>query len=149
MILALHASDRGSHPSFAILFYSLLLLFSVCFCCFYFDLFSVLALTASIIRQFLHLGIKAQKAVDILYCVQKFSLFLCSHSTCLHIRAIFDHTNEVFMQQNMFTGYIIHFSKFSFHNALNCLIYRTQKRTAEMSIAIKACTICMLGNYTV
>ena len=130
--------------------------FIVCCCCFLFAFvvfilifFSFLALTASTIRQFLHLGIKAQKAVDILYCVQKFSLFLCSHSTCLHIRAIFDHTNEVFMQQNMFTGYIIHFSKFSFQNALNCKIYRTQKRTAEMSIAIKACTICMLGNHTV
>ena len=92
--------------------------FIFCCCCFLFTFvvfiliffFSFLSLTASTIHQFLHLGIKSQKAVDILYCVQKFSLFLCSHSTCLHIRAIFDHTNEVFMQQNMFTGYILHFS---------------------------------------
>ena len=107
IILAFHASDRGSNPNFAMLFYILLLMFSVCFCCFYFDLFFFfLSLTASTIRQFLHLGIKLQKALDILYCVQKFSLFLCPHSSCLYKRAIFDPKNEVFMQQNMFTGYI-------------------------------------------
>ena len=39
MILAFYAIDRSSNPSFAILFYILLLMFSVCFCCFYFDLF--------------------------------------------------------------------------------------------------------------
>ena len=111
MVLAFHASDRGSNPSFAILIYILLLLllllFSVCFCCFYFDLFFfVFSLTASTIRQFLHLGIKSQREVDILYCVQKFILFLCSHSSFLHNRAIFDPTTEVFMQQNMFTGWV-------------------------------------------
>ena len=53
----------------------LFLLFSVCFCCFHFDLlFLFLSLIASTICQLLHLGIKSQKAVDILYCVQKFSL---------------------------------------------------------------------------
>ena len=80
--------------------------FSVCFFFFFFFLtfFPFLSLTASTIRQFLHLGIKSQEAEDILYCVQNFSLFLCSHSICLHIRAIFDHTNEGFMQQNMFIG---------------------------------------------
>ena len=31
-----------------------------------------------------------------LSCVQKSSLFLCSHSTCLHNRAMFDPKNEVF-----------------------------------------------------
>ena len=62
-----------------------LLLFSVCVCCFYFDLFFFfLSLTVLTIRQLLLLGIKSHKAVDILYCVQKFSLFLCSHSPCLH-----------------------------------------------------------------
>ena len=67
------------------IFFFLLLLFSVCVCCFYFDLFFLfLSLTVSTIRQLLHLGIKSHKAVDILYCVQKFSLFLCSHSPCLH-----------------------------------------------------------------
>ena len=65
-----------------ILFF-LLLLFSVCFCCLYLDLFSFLSLTASTIRQLLHIGVKSQKAVDILYCEQKFSLFLCSHPSCL------------------------------------------------------------------
>ena len=115
MIHAFHASDRGSNPSFAIIF-SILLLFSVCFCCFYFNIFSFLSLTASAIRQFLHLGIKSQKAVDILYCVQKFSLFLCSHSTCLLIQAIFDHTNEVFnaakhVYREYITFLIICFSK--------------------------------------
>ena len=41
-------------------------------------------LTVSTIRQLLHLGIKSHKVEVILYCVQKFSLFLCSHSPCLH-----------------------------------------------------------------
>ena len=40
MIFALHASDRGSNPSLAIILFFLLLLFSVCVCCFYFDIFS-------------------------------------------------------------------------------------------------------------
>ena len=66
------------------IFFFLLLLFYVCVCCFYFDRFSFLSLTVSTIRQLLHLGIKSHKVVDILYCVQKFSLFLCSHSSCLH-----------------------------------------------------------------
>ena len=112
MILAFHASDLGSIPSFTIQFYILLLLFSVCFCCFYFDLF--LSITASTIRQFLHLGIKSQKALDICNnCVQKVSLFLCSHSSCLHKQVIFDPKNEVFTQQNMLTGYIFHIICFS------------------------------------
>ena len=62
---------------------------------------SVLSLTAMTISQLLHLGIKSQKAVDSLYCVQKFNIFLCPHSSCLHNRAIVYPTNEVFMQQNM------------------------------------------------
>ena len=86
-----------------------ILFFVVVFCLLFvvFDLFSVLSLTASTIRQLLHLGIKSQKAVDSLYCVLKFSISLCPHSSCLHNRAIFDPTNEGFMQQNMFTGYTL------------------------------------------
>ena len=38
MILAFHASDRGSNPSLAAIFYFYFLFF-FCFCCFYFDLF--------------------------------------------------------------------------------------------------------------
>ena len=38
MILAFHASDRGSNPSLATLFFFLYFFF-FCFCCFYFDLF--------------------------------------------------------------------------------------------------------------
>ena len=79
------------------------LLFSVCFCCFHkLICFSVLSLVAPTIRQLLHLVIKSQKAVDILYCVQKFSLFMRSHSSCLHKQAFFDPTNEVFMQQKLY-----------------------------------------------
>ena len=37
MNLAFHASDRGSNPSLATIFYFYFLFF--CFCCFYFDLF--------------------------------------------------------------------------------------------------------------
>ena len=37
MTLAFHASDRGSNPSLATIFYFYFLFF--CFCCFYFDLF--------------------------------------------------------------------------------------------------------------
>ena len=83
MILAFHASDRGSNPSWRQSFIFLFLFLFFCFCCFYFDLFFslfFLSLTASTIRQLLHLGIKSQKAVKILYCLQKFSLFLSSHS---------------------------------------------------------------------
>ena len=107
IILALHASDRGSNPSLAIIFYCLLLLFSVCL---FYLVFFFLSLTASTIRQLLHLGIKSQTAVDILYCVQKFSLFLCSHSSCLHNRAIFDPTNEVLCSKTCLQGkyYISH-----------------------------------------
>ena len=42
------------------------------------------------------------------------------HGYVCVMRSIFDPTNEVFMQQNIFP---------------NCYIYRTQKQTAEMSIA--------------
>ena len=38
MNLAFHASDRGSNPSLATIFYFYFLFF-FCFCCFYFDLF--------------------------------------------------------------------------------------------------------------
>ena len=38
MILAFHASDRGSNPSLATIFYFSFLFF-FCFCCFYLDLF--------------------------------------------------------------------------------------------------------------
>ena len=65
--------------------------FCCCCCCFLFAFvvfilifFLFLSLTISTIRQLLHLGIKSHKAVDILYCVQKFSLIMCSHSSCLH-----------------------------------------------------------------
>ena len=113
MILAFHASDCGSNSSLATIF----LLFSVCFCCFHFDIFSFLSLIASTIRQLLHLGIKSQEAVIILYCVQKFSLFMNSHSSCLHNQAIFYPTNEVFMQQKNLRGinYISHNLLFDLH----------------------------------
>ena len=129
------------------------------FCCcflfafrsFYFDLFSVLSLTASTICQLLHLGIKSQKAVDSLYCVQKFSIFLFPNSSCLHNRAIVYPTNEVFYaEKNVYRVYIyITFLITFFSNASDCYIYRTQKKTAEMSIAIQACTIRIFGNPTV
>ena len=38
MILAFHASDHGSNPNLATIFYFYFLFF-FCFCCFYFDLF--------------------------------------------------------------------------------------------------------------
>ena len=68
MNLAFHASDRGSNPSLATIFY---FFFFFCFCCFYFDLFffSFLSLSASTIRQLLHLGINSQKAVNTMYFV--------------------------------------------------------------------------------
>ena len=116
MILAFHASDCGSNSSLATIFN--FLLFFVCFCCFHFDLvFSFLSLITSAICQLLHLGIKSQKAVEILYCVQKFSLFMSSHSSCLYNRAIFDPTNEVFMQQKILRGikYISHNLLFNLH----------------------------------
>ena len=103
MILAFQASDRGSNQNLSIFIFCC---FLFAFRCFYFDLFSALSLTASTIRQLLHLRIKSQKAVESLYCVQKFRIFLCPHS-CLHNRAIFDPMNEDFMQRkNMFTLYI-------------------------------------------
>ena len=76
--------------------YFLLLLFSVCVCCFYFDIFSFLSLTVSTIRQLLHLGIKSQNAVDICI-VYRNSVFSCVHTHHACITAIFDSTNEVFM----------------------------------------------------
>ena len=39
MILASQASDRGSNPSLATIFYFYFLFFFFCFCCFYFHLF--------------------------------------------------------------------------------------------------------------
>ena len=73
-----------------------------CCCCFLFAfvvfilifIFFFLSLTVSTIRQLLHLGIKSHKAVDILYCVQKLSLFLCSHSPCLHNSNIYNNNNN-------------------------------------------------------
>ena len=110
MILAFQASDCGSNPGLVMIFYLLFLLFSVCFCCFYLIFFSFFSFTASTIRQLMHLCIKSQKARYILYCVQKFSIFLCSHSSCLHNRAIFDPTNEVLCSKICLQGiyYISH-----------------------------------------
>ena len=127
---------------------SFIFYFFLCF--FYLDLFSSFfsSLTASTIRQLLHLGIKSQKAVHILYCLQKFSLFLSSHSSCLQNRSIFDPTNEIFIQRNFYRVNI----KFLIICFLTCpkLLHLSHtKQTAEMSIAIQACTICMFGNRTV
>ena len=81
--LAFHASDRGSNPSLGIIFIFCCFLFAfVVFILIFFPLF-FLSLTVSTIRQLLHLGIKSHKAVDILYCVQKFSLFLVFTLTML------------------------------------------------------------------
>ena len=52
---------------------------------------------------------KITKGSRYFYCVQKFSLFMSSHSSCLYNRAIFDPTNEVKCSKN-FTGYKLHFS---------------------------------------
>ena len=121
MTLAFHASDRGSNPSLAIIFF-LLLLYSVCGCCFYFDLFFLffLSLTVSTIRRLLHLGIKSHKAVDILYCVQKFSLF-CVHTHHACITAIFDPTNEVFYVAKHAYRVYITFIIICFSNCLKLL----------------------------
>ena len=116
MILAFHASDSGSNPSLATIFYFYFLFFAfVAFILIFFFLF--FSLTASTIRQLLHLGIKPQKAVNILYCLQKFSLFLSAHSSCLHNRrSIFDPTNEVFMQQIFLQGiYFFVWIQFNVH----------------------------------
>ena len=64
------------------------LLFSVCVCCFYFDLLSFF-ISVSTIRQLLHLGIKSHKAVDILY-RDRNSAFSCVHTHHACITAIFD-----------------------------------------------------------
>ena len=90
MVLAFHASDRGSNPSLATIFYfSFLFLFAFVVFILIFFFFFLLSLTASTIRQLLHLGIKSQKAVNILYCLQKFSLFLSSHSpSCKQVRVM-------------------------------------------------------------
>ena len=63
----------------------------------FWSFFLFLSLTVSTIRQLVHLGIKSHKAVDILYCVQKFSLFLCLHSPCLHNSNIWSHEWSFFM----------------------------------------------------
>ena len=91
-------------------------IFCCCCCCFLFAFvvfilifFPFLSLTISTIRQLLHLGIKSHKAVDILYCVQKFSLF-CVHTHHACITAIFDPTNEVLCSKTCLQGvyYISH-----------------------------------------
>ena len=151
MILAFHVSARGSNPSLSIIFYFCCCCFLFAFRCFYFDLFFCFILTASTIRQLLHLGIKSQKTVDSLYCVQEFSIFLCPHPSCLHNRAIFDPTNSVLCSKTCLQGINIYitFLIILFSNASDCYIYRTQKQTAEMSIEIHTCTIRMFGNRTV
>ena len=123
--------------------------FCLLFVVFILIFFSVLSLTASTIRQLLHFGIESQKAVDSLYCVQKFSIFMCPHSSCLHNRAIFDPTNEAKHVYRVYIYIYITFLIIFFSNASYCYIYRTQKQTTEMSIAIPACTIRMFGNRTV
>ena len=147
MILAFHASDRGSIPSLATIFYFLFLFFAfVVFILILFFFFIFNCIDNPPTSAFRY---KITKAVNILYCLQKFSLFLSSHSSCLHNRSIFDPTNEVFMQQIFLQGIYIRFLIICFSTAPNCYIYRTQKQTSEMSIAIQACTICMFGNRTV
>ena len=83
-----------------------LIFFFFCFCCFYFDLFFFFFFIFNSIdnRQLLHLGIKSQKAVNILYCLQKFSIFLNSHSSCLHNRSILTPQMR-FLCSKSFTGY--------------------------------------------
>ena len=84
-----------------------------CCCCFLFAFvvfillfFPFLSLTVLTIRQLLHLGIKSHKAVDILYCVQKFSLFLCSHSPCLHNSNIWSHEWSFYVAKHAYRVYI-------------------------------------------
>ena len=106
MILAFHASDSGWNPSLATIFYFYFLLFFafVVFILIFFFL-SFLSLTASTIRQLLHLGIKSQKAVNILYCLQKFSLFLSSHSpSCKQVRVMIPLTPHFYIVKLGFTG---------------------------------------------
>ena len=148
MILAFHATDRGSNPGSAMIFYFLFLLFSVCFCCFNFDLFFFLYFTASVIRQLLHLGIKSQKARYI-FIVYRNTALSCVHPHHSCITEPFLTTRMKFLCSMICLQGIYYLS----HNLLfsNCLksLYLSQKQTAEMSIAIQACTICMFGNCTV
>ena len=67
MILAFHASDRGSNHNLATIFYFLAVFFAFVVFIFIFFFSFFLSLTASAIRQLLHFGIKSQKAVNILY----------------------------------------------------------------------------------
>ena len=107
--------------------------FIFCFCCFLFAFvvfilifFSFLSFTASTIRQLLHLGIKSQKAGDILYCVHKFSSFLCSHSPCLHNRAILTPRIKFYSAKHVYRVYIT-FLIICFQIASNCYIYHKNK----------------------
>ena len=110
MNLAFHASDCGSNPSLATIFYFYFLFFFafvVFILIFFFSFF--LSLTASTIRQLLHLGINSQKAVNILYCLQKFSLFLSSHSpSCKQVRVMnTPYTPVLYSKTGVYRG--IHF----------------------------------------
>ena len=53
------------------------------------------------------------------------------------------------MQQNILQGIYIISNLLLFNLPQIATFSRTQKQTAEMSIAIQACTICMFGNRTV
>ena len=118
MILAFHASDRGSSPSLATFFY----LFIFFFFFFAYVVFILIFFSSFFIPNRIDnpptsaFRFKSQKSVNIVYCLQKFSLFLSSHSSCLHNQSILDPTHEVLMQQTFYRVYI----KFLIICFLNC-----------------------------
>ena len=127
MILAFHASDRGSNPSLAIIFYLLLFLFSVCFCCFYFDLFFFFIFNHIDNLPTFAIRYKITKGSRYLYCVQKFSLFLCSHSSFLHNRAFLTPRMKLYAAKHVYRVYIT-FLIICFSNCLK-LLYLSYTKT--------------------
>ena len=114
IILAFHASERGSNPILATIFYFYLFIF-FSFCCFYFDL--LLFFFFSFFFFFIFNRIDNPPTSAFRYKIPKCSKYFVlfteiqpflefTLTVSVKRRSIFDPTNELFMQQIFYRVYI-------------------------------------------
>ena len=111
MTLAFYASDRYSKPSLATIFYLFIFLAFVVFILIFFFFFIFNRIDNPPTSAFRY---KSQKAVNSLYFLHKYRLFLSSKSSCLHNRSIFLTPRMRFLCSKFFYRVYIKFRIFCF-----------------------------------